>query len=115
VGAGLCVEPMSHLVPARQGSTMHHVTIADTSLLIGDRIAGEVLRYAAHLERIRSADDVTIRAIGADGEEVSFLLPLGGWTPLVAERTDCSLPEPLNEDALEYIEDRMADFEQYAD
>jgi hypothetical protein len=94
---------------------MHHVTIADTSLLIGDRIAGEVLRYAAHLERVRGADDVVVRAIGADGAEVTFLLPLGGWTPLVAERTDSSLPEPLNEDALEYIEDRMADFEQYAD
>ena len=94
---------------------MHHVTIADTTLLIGDRIAGEVLRYAAHLERTRGADDVTVRAIGPDGKEVSFLLPLGGWTPLVARRTDSSLPEPLNDDALEYIEDRMADFAQYAD
>ena len=94
---------------------MHRIRIAQTSLLIDDRLAGEVLRYAAHLERTRSADDVTIRAIGADGEEVTFLLPLGGWTPLVAERTDCPLPEPLNEDALEYIENRMADFAQYTD
>jgi hypothetical protein len=93
---------------------MQSVTIADTSLLIGDRIAGEVLRYAAHLDATRSVDDVTIRAIGPDGHEVSFLLPLGGWVPLVAEHSDSTLPEPLNEDAIEYIEDRMADFAQYA-
>jgi len=94
---------------------MQSVTIADTSLLIGDRIAGEVLRYAAHLDATRSVDDVTIRAIGPDGHEVSFLLPLGGWVPLVAALSDSTLPEPLNEDALEYIEDRMADFAQYAE
>ncbi|GAA4736128.1 hypothetical protein GCM10025783_02770 [Amnibacterium soli] len=94
---------------------MQTVTIDHTSLLIGDRIAGEVLRYAAHLDATRSVDDVTIRAIDPDGREVSFLLPLGGWVPLVAEHSDSTLPEPLNEDALEYIEDRMADFAQYAE
>jgi hypothetical protein len=94
---------------------MQTVTIDHTSLLIGDRIAGEVLRYAAHLDATRSVDDVTIRGIDPDGREVSFLLPLGGWVPLVAERSDSTLPEPLNEDALEYIEDRMADFAQYAE
>jgi hypothetical protein len=85
--------------------------VADKSLLIGDEIADALIHYAAHLGRISSADDVPVRALGVDGEEVRLLLLLNSGVTLVAESTDSLLPEPDNADAVAYIAQRLADFE----
>ena len=50
-----------------------HVTIAGTSLLVGDEVAGELLRYAALLGKIGSADSILVRSIGVNGEEVEAI------------------------------------------
>jgi hypothetical protein len=90
---------------------MQHLTVADKSLLIGDRVAEALVRYAAQLGRTGSADDVAVRALGIDGEEVRLHLLLNSGVTMVTESTDSLLPEPQNDDVVEYIERRLATFE----
>jgi hypothetical protein len=90
---------------------MRHLTIAEKSFLIGDDVADALARYAAHLGQLRSADQVTIRAIGVDGAEVVVQLVLNSGTVLAGESTESTLPEPDNADIVGYIEAQLAQFE----
>jgi hypothetical protein len=86
---------------------MHHVTFADKSLLIGDEAAHILLEYAAALASKDTADTVTLKAIGADGDDVSAVFLLNQGSPLMAESATTTVAEPDNSDAIEYMRLRM--------
>jgi len=90
-----------------------HVTIAEKSFLVGDDVADTLVRYAALLGKANSADSVTIRSLGVDGEEVEALYLLNSGTVLMAESTRSTLPEPDNSDALKYMQEQMDRYESY--
>ena len=92
---------------------MKHVTIADKSLLVGDAVADALVRYAALLGQRNSADTVTIRSIGVDGEQVDAVFLLNSGTVMMAESTNSTLPEPDNNDALAYMQDQLQRYENY--
>ena len=94
---------------------MQHLTVADKSLLIGDDVADLLVRYAAQLGRTGSADDVTIRALGVDGQEVALHLLLNSGVTLVTESTGSRLPEPDNHEVVEHLRHRLAPFELQGD
>jgi hypothetical protein len=94
---------------------MRHLMIADKSLLVGDDVADALARYAAHLGQQRSADQVTIRAIGVDGAEVAVQLVLNSGTVMAVESTASTLGAPDNADIVGYIEAQLAQFELRAD
>lgn len=75
---------------------MKHITYADKSLLLGDDAADTLLEYAAALARHGSSDEVTVRAVSSDGDEVMAKFLLGAGAPLMAETAHSSLPEPNN-------------------
>ncbi|MCU1473003.1 hypothetical protein [Amnibacterium sp.] len=93
---------------------MKHVTIADKSLLIGDAVADVLVRYATLLGKMNSADNVIIRSIGIDGEEVEANYLLNSGTVMMTESTRSTLPEPDNADAQSYMEDRLQHYEDYS-
>lgn len=86
---------------------MHHLTLAQKSLLIGDEVADLLLAYAALVAERGGGDHVTVRAIGIDGEEVSAQVLLNSGTTLVAESTTSHFPEPDNEELIVYIRARL--------
>jgi hypothetical protein len=88
--------------------------IAGKSLLIGDEVADTLVRYAALLGKANSADNVIVRSIGVDGEEVEANYLLNSGTVLVSESTRSTLPEPDNADALAYLQDRLQQYETYS-
>lgn len=90
---------------------MQHLTVADKSLLIGDKAADLLLEYSALLGRISSADAIRLHAIGADGDEVVAGLLLNGGTVLVVETSTSTLPEPVNAEVEAYMRDRIARFD----
>ncbi|GAA2751259.1 hypothetical protein [Amnibacterium kyonggiense] len=90
---------------------MQHLSVAGESLLIGDEVADCLVRYAAHLGRTGGADDVAVRALGVDGEEVRLHLLLNAGVTLVAESTESLLPEPDNAEALASMRTRISAFE----
>lgn len=85
---------------------MKHVTYAQKSLLMGDDVADALLAYAALLADAGSADNVEVKGVGVDGEEVVATFVLGNGIDLMAETTRSGLPEPDNSSALAYIRDR---------
>jgi hypothetical protein len=87
-----------------------HLKIADKNLLVSDRTADLLVDYAALLGRIRSADSVTLTAIGIDGSIVDATLLLNSGTVLVAETTNSPLPEPDNTGADTYMQKRLAEY-----
>ena len=93
--------------------SVKHVTIAEKSLLIGDDAADTLVRYAAVLGSTSSADSVSIRSIGVDGEEVEATFLLNSGTVMMVESTTSSLPEPDNTDALHYMGDQISRRESY--
>jgi hypothetical protein len=94
---------------------MMHLTVADKSLIIGDRVAVDLVHYAAYLGKRNSADDITIRAIGIDGAEVNLMLLLNSGVTMAVESTTSVLPEPDNDEVIEYMQQRMTDFEVVQD
>ena len=83
------------------------MTYADKSFLLGDEAAVTVLEYAAALAHSHDADDVEVRAISSDGDEVRAILLLGGGAPLMAESAHTDLPEPDNVDVMAYMRRRI--------
>jgi hypothetical protein len=81
--------------------------MADKSLLVGDDAADLLLEYAALLAQLGRGDSVSLRAVGADGDEVTAGFLLNGGTTLLVESTRSSLPEPDNERAVEYMRGRI--------
>jgi hypothetical protein len=86
---------------------MKHLSMADKSLLVGDEAADTLLEYAALLARLSSGDSLRLRAIGADGDEVTATLLLNSGTVLIAETSTSSLPEPDNGAAVSYMRGRI--------
>jgi hypothetical protein len=86
---------------------MMHVTFADKSLLIGDEIAELLLEYATAIADRGRADQVTIRAIGSDGNEVDVHLLLDSGTIIAAESTNSTANPPDNRDNIEDIRRRI--------
>jgi hypothetical protein len=76
---------------------MMHLTFADKSLLIGDDAAHAVLDYATALADRGRADQVTVRAIGDDGNEVEVSLVLDAGTIIAAETTNSTIEPPDND------------------
>ena len=95
-------------------TAVKHVTIAGKSLLMGDEVADALVRYAALLGKVYSADRVVVRSVGRDGEEVEADFLLNPGVVLMAESTTSGLPEPDNADALRYLRDRMQQYEDYS-
>ncbi len=73
-----------------------HVTFADKSLLLGDDAAHAVLDYATALADRGRADQVTVRAIGEDGNEVEVSMVLDAGTIIAAETTNATIEAPDN-------------------
>ncbi|HEY8319490.1 MAG TPA: hypothetical protein VIG76_11720 [Amnibacterium sp.] len=93
---------------------MKHVTMAEKSFLVGDDVADLLIRYAALLGKVGSADSVSIRSLGIDGELVEALFLLNSGTVLMAESTHSKLPEPDNSDAIQYMRDQIEKYDSYA-
>jgi hypothetical protein len=81
--------------------------MADKSLLIGDEAADVLLEYAALLAQIGRGDSVRLRAIGADGDEVTVGFLLNSGTVLLIESSTSTLPEPENGDPVAYMTARL--------
>ena len=93
-----------------------HVTMAEKSLLIGDEAADLLLSYAALVAQIGRGDHVSIRAIGADGDEVTVGFLLNSGTVLLIETsTGSTLSEPDNRDAIQYMSERLASYSDVGD
>lgn len=74
---------------------------------MGDRAAKLLVEYATELARRGGADNVTLRAVGSDGDavEVTFLIDTG--SNLVIESATASGLEPDNSEAEAEMEARM--------
>jgi hypothetical protein len=86
---------------------MKHVTYAEKSLLIGDEAADTLTKYAAVLANLGRADTVTLKAFGADGDDVEATFVLDQGTILMAETTHSSIPEPDNGEAVRGMRESM--------
>lgn len=86
---------------------MMHLTFADKSLLVGDDAAHAVLDYATALADRGRADQVTVRAIGDDGNEVEVSFVLDAGTIIAAETTNSSMEAPDNDFAVADIRRRL--------
>jgi len=86
---------------------MRHVTFADKNLLVGDDAADLLLEYAAALSSVGKADTVRVAAISSDGDAVVATFLLNAGSPLMAETTHSSLPEPDNEEVAQYMRERI--------
>ena len=86
---------------------MMHVTFADKSLLVGDDVAGLLLEYATAIADRGRADQVTIRAIGSDGNEVDVHMLLDSGTIIAAESTNTTANPPVNRDNIEDLRRRI--------
>jgi hypothetical protein len=86
---------------------MMHLTFADKNLLLGTEAAELIVEYAAALARQHTADTVRVNAYGADGDKVEALLLLDEGAPLMVETSHSDLPDPENDDVVDYIRERM--------
>jgi hypothetical protein len=86
---------------------MMHLTFADKDLFLGTDAAELIVEYAAALARQHTADTVRVNAYGADGDKVEALLLLDEGAPLMVETSHSDLPDPENDDVLDYIRERM--------
>lgn len=82
---------------------MKHLTYANKSLLVGDETADLLLEYAAALATGHAGDTVTVNAISSDGDDVEATLLLGQGSPVMAETSTTTVPEPDNTDANQYL------------
>ncbi len=83
-----------------------HITYAHKSLIVGDEAGTLITEYAAALARALSADTVTLRAIGADGDDVEAIFVLDSGTVLMAETASTSVAEPDNAEAIAYMQEK---------
>jgi hypothetical protein len=91
---------------------MKHITYAEKSLLVGDDAADTMLEYAALLTTHGRGDTVTLRALGADGDEVDATFLLAGGAPLMAETAGTQIPEPDNAEATAAMRARIRRLEE---
>ena len=86
---------------------MKHMTFADKSLLIGDDTANILLEYAAVLADKAKADNVTVNAISADGDDVVATILLDAGAPLMTETSTTKVSEPDNSAVIDYMRTRI--------
>jgi hypothetical protein len=86
---------------------MKHITYAEKSLLVGDAAADALLEYASALSSRGRGEQVTVRAISSDGDEVEATFLLGAGAPLMAETTHNSFPEPDNSATVDSIREEL--------
>ena len=86
---------------------MHHLTMADKSLLIGDRAAALLVNYAALVAKTAGGDAIQLKAFGIDGAEVVVTVLLNAGTVLLVETTPSHLPEPDNSKLEEYLQGKL--------
>jgi hypothetical protein len=102
----ICQAP-ADIRDVRTVGAVKHVTYSDKSLLVGDEVADLLIEYAAQLGRMNQTDTVTIRAIGADGNEVSASFLLNPSSILMVESASTTATEPENGLAEEYLQSRI--------
>jgi hypothetical protein len=88
---------------------MKHVTFGTKSMLIGDVAAEMLLEYAALIAELGGGDTVDLHAVNGDGNAVTASFLLDSGTPLMAETTVSSLPEPDNDEAVAYMTHEIAE------
>lgn len=86
---------------------MQQVSVVEQPLLMGDRVAGLLLEYAALLGRSRSADTVRLRVISSDGAHRTAHLLLNSASMLLARWSPSRMPEPDNAQAEAYLQQRI--------
>jgi hypothetical protein len=86
---------------------MKHLTMAEKSLLIGDEAADLLLEYASLLGQNDSADTVTLRAYGDDGDPVDVTFLLNGGTSIIVQTSESEMKEPENSDGIRYMQEKM--------
>ena len=89
---------------------MMHVTYAGKSILTGDEVADLLVQYAAVLADSRSGDSVKVRGISGEGNEVVAHYLLDTGAPLMAETTHSTLPEPDNDEVVDYMRRKLREF-----
>jgi len=87
---------------------MKHITFATKDLLVGDDLADALIDYLDALVEHGTGDTVDFHAISGDGDEVEASLLLSAGSPFMTESTNSTAAEPENEEALAYIEERLA-------
>lgn len=87
---------------------MKHLTFADKSLLLGNEAADTLVDYAAVLADRSRADNVTVNAIGADGDDVVATILLDVGAPLMVETSTTRVSEPDNSAVVEYMKERIS-------
>jgi hypothetical protein len=87
---------------------MKHITVADKSLIVGDDAADLLISYATLLAESGHADNIELRAISGDGDEVLVTFLLNAGITIVAETIHTSQPEPDNNPAVTYLQSAIA-------
>jgi hypothetical protein len=86
---------------------MKHLTMAEKSLLLGDEAADLLLEYASLLGQNDSADTVTLRAYGDDGDPVDVTFLLNSGTSILVQTSESVMTEPENSEGIRYMRERM--------
>jgi hypothetical protein len=88
---------------------MKYLTYADRSVLIGDDAADLLIRYSAVLAETGHADSVALSVLNQDGDNIVASFVLGSGTNVMTASTSSTLPEPANEDGINYIKGKLDD------
>ncbi|PJJ72907.1 hypothetical protein CLV46_2485 [Diaminobutyricimonas aerilata] len=86
---------------------MKRVYYSSGSVLTGDRLADDVIDYAAALARNGQADNVRIPVMLEDGSPSDANLLLGPASELVAVGEAAEAPDPRDDDTAQYMERRV--------
>jgi hypothetical protein len=90
---------------------MRHVTLAHTSVLIGDEAADLLLDYAALVAQLGRGDSVRLNAVAMGGGDVSIGVLLNSGSSMLVESSACALPEPENALAVAYLRSKLAQYD----
>jgi hypothetical protein len=101
------VNPPYEQSRAAYGLTMKHVTYADKSLLVGDEAADTLLEYARLVAENHGVETVTLRSVGADGDEVETSFLLTTSSDLLIQSHNSDQTEPDNTDAIARMRARI--------
>lgn len=95
--------PCALTTQGENGGGVRHITYSDKTLFVDDATADVLIRYAAALAATGGADAVTVKAVGADGNEVEASIVLNPTTEIVAETTNTLMRPPQNDEVVRYM------------